>query len=81
MAKFDAEAIATDQQRWLMFFKEGNQLDDANLGEWMNTEEMRKAMSTLKQFSEKERDYRGDQAGNNSKHASYAPNAFERGSS
>ncbi|MGH8557714.1 MAG: Rpn family recombination-promoting nuclease/putative transposase [Methylococcales bacterium] len=53
LAKFDAETIATDQQRWLMFFKTGDQLDDANLPEWMNTEEMRKAMSTLKQLSKK----------------------------
>ncbi|MGH8556848.1 MAG: PD-(D/E)XK nuclease family transposase, partial [Methylococcales bacterium] len=65
LAKFDAEAIATDQQRWLMFFKTGDQLDDANLPEWMNTEDMRKAMSTLKQFSEKERDYHAYQARQN----------------
>ncbi|MGH8498052.1 MAG: Rpn family recombination-promoting nuclease/putative transposase [Methylococcales bacterium] len=65
LAKFDAETIATDQQRWLMFFKTGDQLDDANLPEWMNTEEMRKAMSTLKQFSEKERDYHAYQARQN----------------
>ncbi|MGH8475645.1 MAG: Rpn family recombination-promoting nuclease/putative transposase [Methylococcales bacterium] len=65
LAKFDAEAITTDQQRWLMFFKTGDQLDDANLPEWMNTEEMRKAMSTLKQFSEKERDYHAYQARQN----------------
>ncbi|MGH8498226.1 MAG: Rpn family recombination-promoting nuclease/putative transposase, partial [Methylococcales bacterium] len=65
LAKFDAESIATEQQRWLMFFKKGDQLDAANLPEWMNTEEMRKAMSTLKQFSEKERDYHAYQARQN----------------
>ncbi|MGH8498796.1 MAG: hypothetical protein ACRERV_08335, partial [Methylococcales bacterium] len=48
-----------------MFFKTGDQLDDANLPEWMNTEEMRKAMNTLKQFSEKERDYHAYQARQN----------------
>ncbi|MGH9801684.1 MAG: Rpn family recombination-promoting nuclease/putative transposase, partial [Blastocatellia bacterium] len=31
LAKFDAERIATEQQRWLMFFKKGDQLDEANL--------------------------------------------------
>ncbi|MGH8476241.1 MAG: Rpn family recombination-promoting nuclease/putative transposase [Methylococcales bacterium] len=65
LSKFDAETIATDQQRWLMFFKKGEQLDDAKLPEWMNTEEMRKAMNTLKQFSEKERDYHAYQARQN----------------
>ncbi|MGH8474918.1 MAG: PD-(D/E)XK nuclease family transposase [Methylococcales bacterium] len=53
LAKFDAKSIATDQQRWLMFFKTGDQLDDANLPDWTNTEDMRKAMSTLQHLSTK----------------------------
>ena len=43
-----------EQQRWLKFFREGEQLNDAApLPEWMNTDEMRQAMNTLRQFSEK----------------------------
>ena len=46
-------------RQWLLkFFREGEQLNDATpLPEWMNTEEMRQAMNTLRQFSEKERNY------------------------
>lgn len=40
-------------------------VDCANLPEWMKTEEIRKAMNTLKQFSEKERDYHAYQARQN----------------
>ncbi len=38
---------------------------DADFSDWMNTEEMRQSMSTLKQFSEKERDYHAYQARQN----------------
>jgi predicted transposase/invertase (TIGR01784 family) len=55
--KFRAERIETEQQRWLKFFKEGEQLDDEALPEWMNTDEMRQAMNTVRVFSEKERHY------------------------
>lgn len=57
LGKFMAERIETDQQRWLKFFKEGGQLDDAALPAWMNTTEMRQAMETLRRFSEKDLDY------------------------
>lgn len=57
LTKFQAEPVETDRQRWLKFFKDGEALDDATLPDWMNSPEMRKAMSVLKQFSEKERDY------------------------
>ena len=50
---------------WLKFFKDGERLDDAALPDWMNTDEMRQAMNTLKQFSEKERDYHAYQARQN----------------
>ncbi|MCX7113411.1 MAG: hypothetical protein NTX45_25565 [Proteobacteria bacterium] len=60
-----AERIETEEQRWLQFFKEGEQLDEAALPDWMNTEEMRQAMKTLKLFSEKERDYHAYQARQN----------------
>ena len=50
------DLVVNEQQRWLKFFREGEQLNDAApLPEWMNTEEMRQAMNTLRQFSEKER--------------------------
>jgi predicted transposase/invertase (TIGR01784 family) len=62
LKKFSAERVETEEQRWLKFFKDGEKLDDAALPDWMNTEEMRQAMSTLKLFSEKERDYFAYQA-------------------
>ena len=50
------DQVVNEQQRWLKFFREGEQLNDAApLPEWMNTDEMRQAMNTLRQFSEKER--------------------------
>ena len=55
--KFQVERIETEQQRWLKFFKEGERLDDEALPEWMNTDEMRQAMNTVRVFSEKERHY------------------------
>ena len=63
--KFMAKRVDTEQQRWLKFFKEGEQLDDAALPEWMQTDEMRQVMSTLKRFSEKDRDYHAYQARQN----------------
>ncbi len=63
--KFVAKRVDTEQQRWLKFFKEGEQLDDAALPEWMNTDEMRQVMSTLRRFSEKDRDYHAYQARQN----------------
>jgi hypothetical protein len=57
--------IETEEQRWLQFFKEGERLDEAALPDWMNTDEMRQAMKTLKLFSDKERDYHAYQARQN----------------
>jgi len=66
LEKFNAQQIETEQQRWLQFFKEGERLnDEAGLPDWMTTEEMRQAMSTLRQFSDKERDYHAYQARQN----------------
>jgi hypothetical protein len=66
LEKFNAQQIETEQQRWLRFFKEGDRLnDEAGLPDWMTTEEMRQAMNTLRQFSEKERDYHAYQARQN----------------
>lgn len=65
LKKFTAERIETEAQRWLKFFKDGEQLDDTALPDWMNTDEMRQAMNTLILFSEKERDYFAYQARQN----------------
>ena len=65
LEKFSAQCIETEQQRWLLFFKDGGRLDDNRLPDWMNTPEMRQAMSTLRKFSEKERDYHAYQARQN----------------
>ena len=40
-----------------MLFKKGKLLDDTNLPEFMKTPEMRQAMDTMIQFSEKERNH------------------------
>ena len=57
LPKFRADRIETPEQHWLKFFKDGGGLDDKALPDWMQTPEMRQAMSVLKRFSEKERDY------------------------
>ena len=64
--KFHTAHIETEKERWLQFFKDGESLDDeTKLPDWMITEEMRQAMNTLRQFSEKERDYHAYQARQN----------------
>ncbi len=55
--KFDVAQIDNEQQRWLKFFKDGEQLDTELLPSWMETTEMRQAMTTLRTFSEKEQAY------------------------
>ena len=62
LEKFNTQVIDNEQTRWLRFFKEGKQLNDLNLPDWMNTQEMKQAMNTLCQFSEKERNYFAYQA-------------------
>ena len=49
--------IEDDKGRWIRFFKEGKDLDPANLPPWMNTPVMREVMSIVEAFSEKEEDY------------------------
>ena len=65
LSKCRIEAVETEQDRWLKFFVEGERLDAEHLPAWMQTEEMRQAMSTLKAFSEKERAYHEYQARQN----------------
>lgn len=60
--KFDANRIESEDQRWLQFFKVGEQLNDEALPDWMATQEMKQAMNTLSTFSEKERQYHQYQA-------------------
>ena len=60
--KFKANRIESEDQRWLQFFKVGEQLNDDSLPDWMITQEMKQAMSTLNTFSEKERQYHQYQA-------------------
>ena len=63
--KFHADAVQTEQDRWLKFFTEGERLDPGALPTWMHTDEMRQAMSTLKAFSDKDRAYHAYQARQN----------------
>jgi predicted transposase/invertase (TIGR01784 family) len=63
--KFAAERVETEQERWLKFFTEGEDLDETRLPDWMQTDEMRQAMSTLTAFSEKEHAYHAYQARQN----------------
>ena len=66
LQKFSETQIENEQQRWIKFFKEGEQLnDETDLPDWMATTEMRQAMKTLKQFSDKDRDYHAYQARQN----------------
>jgi predicted transposase/invertase (TIGR01784 family) len=65
LEKFAGERVETEEQRWLKLFKDGDRLDTTTLPDWMNTTEMRQAMSTLEQFSEKERNYHAYQARQN----------------
>ena len=62
LGKFTADAVETEQQRWLKFFNEAECLDEDALPAWMQTQEMRRAMNTLKAFSEKEHAYHAYQA-------------------
>ena len=57
--------VATEAERWLKLFVEGEHLDPDNLPAWMNTPEMQRVMSTLQGFSEKERAYHAYQARQN----------------
>jgi len=63
--KFHADRVETEQHRWLKFLNEGERLDADDLPPWMQTNEMKQAMSTLKAFSEKERAYHAYQARQN----------------
>lgn len=55
-------AVDSELTRWLKFFTEGERLDPDALPDWMQTQEMQQAMSTLTTFSEKDREYHAYQA-------------------
>ncbi len=57
--------VENEQERWLKFFMERESLDETHLPDWMQTDEMGQAMSTLTAFSEKERAYHSYQARQN----------------
>ena len=57
LKKFNAIQVETEDQRWLKFFKDGERLNDEALPDWMITQEMKQAMSTLSTFSEKDQQY------------------------
>ena len=57
LKKFNANKVETEDQRWLKFFKDGERLNDEALPDWMITQEMKQAMSTLSTFSEKDQQY------------------------
>ncbi len=65
LAKFPDKTVESEGERWLRFFKEGEALDDEALPQWMQTDEMRQVMGTVRQFSEKERQYHAYQARQN----------------
>lgn len=65
LSKCEIRLVQTELERWLKFFIEGERLDAEHLPEWMVTEEMQQAMNTLRQFSEKERNYHLYQARQN----------------
>ncbi len=60
--KFHELRVESEAHRWLRFFKDGELLNDEALPDWMTTQEMKQAMSTLTTFSEKERQYHQYQA-------------------
>ena len=57
LGKFSVGSVSNEKDRWLAFFKQGEMLDDSELPSWMNTDNMRQAMKTLRQFSEKQKQY------------------------
>lgn len=57
LCKWNKSRVEDDLDRWTRFFREGKNLSDSHLPQYMLTEEMDQAMAVLKQFSEKESAY------------------------
>lgn len=51
------EEVLDETDRWMYFFKEGNEIDVDQPPDILNTPEMRQAMKVLEQFSENEKNY------------------------
>jgi hypothetical protein len=65
-SKLQITEVHSEQDRWLKFFIEGEQLSQArHLPKWMHTQEMQQAMHTIKQFSDKQKAYLAYQARQN----------------
>ena len=62
LGKFEAQAVASERDRWLKFFKEGEYLDSGCLPGWMHTAEMKQAMTVMNRFSEKEAERQAKEA-------------------
>ncbi len=62
LEKWNKARVDEPIDHWVKFLRDGKNLDDENLPDYMQTKEMRQAMNTLIQFSEKERDYHQYQA-------------------
>ena len=65
LTKWNKAQVEGQIDRWMKFLREGKDLDDENLPDYMQTEEMKQAMSTLRQFSEKQKSYHQYQARQN----------------
>jgi len=65
LGKFEARAVASERDRWLKFFEEGEYLDSGCLPGWMDTAEMEQAMTVMNRFSEAEAEYHRYQARQN----------------
>ena len=63
--KFTTIGISNETERWLTFFQQAETLYDQDLPSWMQTTEMRQAMSTLKRCPDKKREYHKYQARQN----------------
>ena len=57
LGRWHKDRVDGELDRWTRFFHEGRLLDDLALPDYMETPEMKQAMETLKEFSERERRY------------------------
>jgi len=60
--QIEVQAVASERDRWLKFFKEGEYLDSGCLPGWMHTAEIEQAMTVMNRFSEKEAERQAKEA-------------------
>ena len=70
--QIEAQAVASERDRWLKFFKEGEYLDSGFLPGWMHTAEMEQARTVMNRFSEKEAERQAKEAERREKEAALA---------